>query len=152
MIAGGSGVVPMIQVARGIVFNEKDDTLVHLLYSERAIEDIILRQDIDFLADYWNFTRSYFITRVTPFFFFFSSPVLTFLPPFHQASEEDKGTKQRSYMVLGRRIQDADMKEHQKGPLDKILVLVCGTREFNASILASLLTLGFLKENIIIFD
>lgn len=128
MLGGGSGVVPMIQIARGIVLNEKDDTFVNLLYSEQTASKIILKSEIDALADYWNFTRTYFLTQMT----------------------EAEGS-QKSSMAL-RRIQEEDIKAPLKGSLDKTLVLICGKVEFNVTMNAYALHIGFPPEAIRIFQ
>ncbi|KAJ6379809.1 hypothetical protein OIU76_016459 [Salix suchowensis] len=43
MIAGGSGITPMFQVARAILENPNDKTKVHLIYANVSYEDILLR-------------------------------------------------------------------------------------------------------------
>ncbi|KAE8660052.1 NADH--cytochrome b5 reductase 1 [Hibiscus syriacus] len=43
MIAGGSGITPMFQVARAILENPKDTTNVHLIYANVTYEDILLK-------------------------------------------------------------------------------------------------------------
>ncbi|GLT53673.1 hypothetical protein SLA2020_269300 [Shorea laevis] len=43
MLAGGSGITPMFQVARAILENPKDTTQVHLIYANVTYEDILLK-------------------------------------------------------------------------------------------------------------
>ncbi|XP_034225776.1 NADH--cytochrome b5 reductase 1 isoform X2 [Prunus dulcis] len=43
MLAGGSGITPMFQVARAILENPKDKTKVHLIYANVSYEDILLK-------------------------------------------------------------------------------------------------------------
>ncbi|KAF6172359.1 hypothetical protein GIB67_031259 [Kingdonia uniflora] len=50
MIAGGSGITPMFQVARAILENPKDNTNVHLIYANVTFEDILLKEELDSLA------------------------------------------------------------------------------------------------------
>ncbi|XP_054802160.1 NADH--cytochrome b5 reductase 1-like [Prosopis cineraria] len=50
MIAGGSGITPMFQVARAILENPKDRTKVHLIYANVTYEDILLKEELDGLA------------------------------------------------------------------------------------------------------
>lgn len=50
MIAGGSGITPMFQVARAILENPKDKTMVHLIYANVTYEDILLKEELDSLA------------------------------------------------------------------------------------------------------
>ncbi|KAF8403472.1 hypothetical protein HHK36_011576 [Tetracentron sinense] len=50
MLAGGSGITPMFQVARAILENPKDNTKVHLIYANVTFEDILLKEELDGLA------------------------------------------------------------------------------------------------------
>ncbi|XP_038724573.1 NADH--cytochrome b5 reductase 1-like [Tripterygium wilfordii] len=50
MLAGGSGITPMFQVARAILENPKDKTNVHLIYANVTYEDILLKEELDGLA------------------------------------------------------------------------------------------------------
>ena len=47
MIAGGSGITPMFQVAQGILRNPLDATKVFLVYANVTEEDILLRRELD---------------------------------------------------------------------------------------------------------
>ncbi|KAL3623914.1 NADH-cytochrome b5 reductase [Castilleja foliolosa] len=50
MIAGGSGITPMFQVARAILENPSDQTKVHLIYANVTVDDILLKDELDSLA------------------------------------------------------------------------------------------------------
>ncbi|KAL9224000.1 hypothetical protein vseg_000077 [Gypsophila vaccaria] len=50
MIAGGSGVTPMLQVAEAILKNPDDKTQVSLVYANVSPDDILLKQKLDILA------------------------------------------------------------------------------------------------------
>ncbi|KAJ0590958.1 putative cytochrome-b5 reductase [Helianthus annuus] len=50
MLAGGSGITPMFQVARAILENPNDKTQVHLIYANVTYDDILLKEEIDGLA------------------------------------------------------------------------------------------------------
>jgi cytochrome-b5 reductase len=43
MIAGGTGITPMLQVITEIVQNPEDTTQVHLLFANNAEDDIIMK-------------------------------------------------------------------------------------------------------------
>ncbi|KAM5552319.1 hypothetical protein ABKV19_026932 [Rosa sericea] len=43
MLAGGTGIAPMFQVARAIMENLSDRTNVHLIYANVTYEDILLK-------------------------------------------------------------------------------------------------------------
>jgi cytochrome-b5 reductase len=50
LIAGGTGITPMLQVAQRIVENEHDATKVSLIFANVRDEDILLRSKIEELA------------------------------------------------------------------------------------------------------
>ncbi|KAL6509005.1 NADH-cytochrome b5 reductase [Orobanche gracilis] len=50
MIAGGSGITPMFQVARAILENPDDQTKVYLIYANVTFDDILLKDELDNLA------------------------------------------------------------------------------------------------------
>ncbi|XP_073289704.1 NADH-cytochrome b5 reductase-like protein isoform X1 [Primulina huaijiensis] len=50
MIAGGSGITPMLQVIDAIVKNPDDNTQVSLLYANVSPDDILLKKKLDLLA------------------------------------------------------------------------------------------------------
>ncbi|KAF7319911.1 NADH-cytochrome b5 reductase [Mycena kentingensis (nom. inval.)] len=50
MIAGGSGITPMFQIANAILRNPADRTAVSLIYANVNEEDILLRKELDVLA------------------------------------------------------------------------------------------------------
>ncbi|XP_010250026.1 PREDICTED: NADH-cytochrome b5 reductase-like protein [Nelumbo nucifera] len=50
MIAGGTGLTPMLQVVEAILKNPEDNTQVSLLYANISPEDILLKKKLDILA------------------------------------------------------------------------------------------------------
>ncbi|KAK7304180.1 hypothetical protein RJT34_15283 [Clitoria ternatea] len=50
MIAGGSGITPMLQVIEAILKNPDDKTQISLLYANVSPDDILLKQKLDILA------------------------------------------------------------------------------------------------------
>lgn len=64
LIAGGSGLTPMLQVAKEILRNPEDDTRVVLVYANTTERDIILREELDALAHmYPQFTVHYVLSH-----------------------------------------------------------------------------------------
>lgn len=51
MIAGGTGITPMYQVAKAIKSNPQDTTNVTLLFANRTVEDILMRKDLESLTN-----------------------------------------------------------------------------------------------------
>lgn len=50
MIAGGSGITPMLQLVTEVLKRTGDDTQLALLYANQSEQDILLRDDLDVLA------------------------------------------------------------------------------------------------------
>ncbi|KAM5575942.1 nitrate reductase [NAD(P)H] [Rosa sericea] len=50
MIAGGTGITPIYQVAQAILKDPEDDTEMHVVYANRTAEDILLREELDACA------------------------------------------------------------------------------------------------------
>ncbi|TIB63268.1 hypothetical protein E3P77_03566 [Wallemia ichthyophaga] len=50
MIAGGTGITPMLQVIRAILKNPLDTTKVDLIYANVSIDDILMKKEIDHLV------------------------------------------------------------------------------------------------------
>jgi len=50
MLAGGTGITPMLQIIRGIMKNPEDRTVVTLIYANVTESDILLREDLEKMA------------------------------------------------------------------------------------------------------
>ena len=50
LIAGGSGLTPMLQIARQALMDSKDDTKVTMLFANRTPNDVFLKEQLDDLA------------------------------------------------------------------------------------------------------
>jgi cytochrome-b5 reductase len=65
MLAGGSGITPMLQVVKEIVNNPEDYTTVHLVFANNTTDDILLRKEIDELAaKHNNLKVSYVVAKL----------------------------------------------------------------------------------------
>lgn len=51
MLAGGTGITPMYQVLKAILTNPDDDTVCSLVYANQTEEEILLREELDALAE-----------------------------------------------------------------------------------------------------
>lgn len=51
MLAGGTGITPMLQIIRAILKNPEDKTMVTLIYANVTMEDILLREDLEDFAE-----------------------------------------------------------------------------------------------------
>ncbi|CAN7067874.1 unnamed protein product, partial [Brassica rapa subsp. trilocularis] len=67
MLAGGSGITPMFQVARTILENPTDKTKVHLIYANVTSEDILLKEELESLtANYPDQFKIYYVLNQPP--------------------------------------------------------------------------------------
>ena len=67
MLAAGTGIAPMLQVMQGILANEDDETFIHLVYSSQRYDDILMKDTLDEMKAYWNFSVLYILTKVIEF-------------------------------------------------------------------------------------
>ncbi|KAL8150800.1 hypothetical protein V2J09_020608 [Rumex salicifolius] len=116
MLAGGSGITPMFQVARAILEDPKDKTKVQLIYANVTHEDILLKEELDSLAsEYPDRFSIYYVLNQPP--------------------EIWKG---------GVGFVSKDMiKEHLPAPADDIQILRCGPPPMNKAMAAHLEDLGY---------
>ena len=47
MIAGGSGITPMLQIVRDVFKNESENTKISLLFANQTENDILCREEIE---------------------------------------------------------------------------------------------------------
>jgi cytochrome-b5 reductase len=68
MIAGGTGITPMLQVIRAIIRNRElgDNTEVDLIFANVNPEDILLKEDLDALAEKDPKFRVYYVLNNPP--------------------------------------------------------------------------------------
>lgn len=63
LIGGGTGVVPLYNIAKEIVETDEEETWVKMMTSFKSVDSIILRQEVNKLKDYWNFKLDAYITN-----------------------------------------------------------------------------------------
>lgn len=119
MIAGGSGITPMFQVARAILENPKDKTMVHLIYANVTYDDILLKEELESLAKtYPDRFKVYYVLNQPP--------------------EEWNG---------GVGFVSKEMIEaHVPAPASDIRILRCGPPPMNKAMAANLDALGYAPE------
>ena len=65
MIAGGTGITPMLQVIRSIMRNPADKTQVSLIFGNLTEDDILLKQELEeLMLKHDNFNVHYVINEV----------------------------------------------------------------------------------------
>ncbi|CAO3572306.1 unnamed protein product [Mortierella alpina] len=121
MIAGGTGITPMLQLIRSIAKNPEDRTLVSLLFANVTEQDILLRAELDQIAkEHPQFKVHYVLSR---------------------AAEDWTGA--RGYI-------NAEMiKEHLPAPASDIKILLCGPQPMVSSMVKITQDLGYEKVNAI---
>ncbi|CAI0452284.1 unnamed protein product [Linum tenue] len=119
MLAGGTGITPMFQVARAIMENSKDKTNVSLIYANVTFEDILLKEELDNLAkSFPGRFKVYYVLNQPP-------------------EGWDGGV---GYVT-------ADMiKEHCPPPTADVQMLRCGPPPMNKAMAAHLDALGFTPQ------
>ncbi|RXW18242.1 hypothetical protein EST38_g7615 [Candolleomyces aberdarensis] len=67
MIAGGTGIAPMIQIVRAVLRNPADKTTISLIYANVNEEDILLRKELnDLLAAHGSRFKLYYVLNNPP--------------------------------------------------------------------------------------
>ena len=68
MIAGGTGITPMLQIIRAVLKNPGDQTKLKLIYANVNLEDILLKQELDELVKTFpgRFTVFYVLNNPPP--------------------------------------------------------------------------------------
>ncbi|OZJ04758.1 hypothetical protein BZG36_01830 [Bifiguratus adelaidae] len=67
MIAGGTGITPMLQIIKAILKNPRDQTKVSLIFANVNEEDILLREELDALAkEYPDKFKVYYVLNNPP--------------------------------------------------------------------------------------
>uniref|UniRef100_A0ACD5VSS5 Uncharacterized protein n=1 Tax=Avena sativa TaxID=4498 RepID=A0ACD5VSS5_AVESA len=119
MIAGGSGITPMFQVARAILENPNDKTKVHLIYANVTTEDILLKEELDSMAqEYPDRFKIYYVLNQPP-----------------EVWNGGVGF-----------VSQEMIKTHCPAPAEDIQILRCGPPPMNKAMAAHLEELGYTKE------
>jgi cytochrome-b5 reductase len=66
MIAGGTGITPMLQIIRAITENPEDKTEVDLIFANVNQEDILLKEDLDEIAANNSNVRVHYVLNNPP--------------------------------------------------------------------------------------
>jgi len=125
MLAAGTGIAPMLQVIQGIVANELDETFIQLVYSNRTYDDILMKEALDEMKAYWNFSVLYVITE--------------------KCEADQSKVKYGEHVSYGRISQELVSREMPE-PLRDIQVLICGTKSFDKDMINYLKALGYTSD------
>ena len=131
MLGAGTGIAPMYSIAKSIVEDDFDETSVHLLFACRKFEDILLRNEIQALTLYWNFSAEIYLSQTT--------------------SEELKTQSRYGETIHNGRIDKDVVKKELETKLDQVFVLICGTNPFNKDMMNFLKQSGLTENKIHLF-
>ena len=100
MIAGGTGITPMLQLVREMFYDKQDNTHISMIFANQSPNDILLRGEIDDMAleQPNRFKRWYTVDRDAP-----------------EDWEFDTGF-----------VSEQMMKDHLPPPGDDVLIVMCG--------------------------
>ncbi|KAF9350717.1 NADH-cytochrome b5 reductase [Mortierella sp. AD094] len=119
MIAGGTGLTPMLQIIRAVLKNPEDKTLINFIFANVTEEDIILRAELDALAKKHPQFKVYYVLNTPP-----------------------------EGWTGGVGFVNADMiKEHMPAPAADIKVLLCGPPPMITAMSKITQDLGYDKVN-----
>jgi len=122
LITGGSGVTPLLAIAKTICNDPEDKTKVSMIFSNYTEEDILLRKELDTLAKSHpnKFKIWYTLTR---------------------------GAKPGWAYSQGR-INEDMVKKHLPAPSDDTLILVCGPKDMYETMYTMLFKVGYAKDSV----
>ncbi|XP_042324314.1 NADH-cytochrome b5 reductase 3-like isoform X2 [Sceloporus undulatus] len=121
MIAGGTGITPMLQLIRAIVKDKDDPTVCHLLFANQTEEDILLRPELEEVHSVQHSAR------------------------FKLWYTLDRAPEKWDYSQ-GFVNQDM-LKDHMPPPQDDVLILMCGPPPMiQYACIPNLDKLGYSKE------
>ncbi|KAJ4724597.1 NADH-cytochrome b5 reductase [Melia azedarach] len=119
MLAGGTGITPMFQVARAILENPNDQTNIHLIYANVSFEDILLKEELDDLAtSFPDRFKVYYVLNQPP-------------------EQWDGGVGFVSKEMI---------QTHCPAPASDIQILRCGPPPMNKAMAAHLIDLGYTPQ------
>ncbi|CAI5494613.1 unnamed protein product [Closterium sp. Naga37s-1] len=124
MIAGGTGVTPMFQVARAILENPSDRTNISLIFANVTVDDILLKDELEALHK--------------------SAPDR--LSIYYVLNEPPEGWTGGVGFVTPAMIQ-----QHIPAPAPDVMVLRCGPKPMNQAMAAALEELGYASDSLFKF-
>ena len=109
MLAAGTGIAPMLQVIQGILANEDDETFLHLVYSSQRYADILMKDTLDEMKAFWNFSVLYIVTKVSEYSQYHFLSVCTCIPTTlylqHPSPFQNAITVLSSYLLISLKAQ-----------------------------------------------
>lgn len=132
MLSAGTGIAPMYSIVKSIVDDDVDETCIRLLFACKDFEDILLRNEIQALSLYWNFSAEIFLSQAT-------------------SVKVETQSRYNETVHAGRINTDVINKELDGKKLYEVFVLICGTKPFNKDMINFLKQSGLTENNIYLF-
>jgi len=124
MLAGGTGITPMLQIIKAILKNPKDKTQVSLIFGNVTVDDMLLREELDIIARQHPDQFKVFHVLNSP------PPDWTFGSGF---------------------ITQSIIQAHIQPPSDDGLVICCGPPLMNQAMTTNLQKIGYSESQFFIF-
>ncbi|XP_046328891.2 NADH-cytochrome b5 reductase-like isoform X2 [Haliotis rufescens] len=125
LLAAGTGIAPMSQVIQGIVGDEDEETRVRLIYGCRTYADILMKAELDTWSSFWNFSVTYALSQET---------------------DESSSCYRYGDQVHAGRVTATLLDTELGDRKENLLVLICGTKTFEADMIDHLNTLGLSED------
>ncbi|XP_071118719.1 NADH-cytochrome b5 reductase-like [Haliotis cracherodii] len=125
LLAAGTGIAPMSQVIQGIVGDEDEETRVRLIYACRTYADILMKAELDAWSSFWNFSVTYALSQET---------------------DESSSCYRYGDQVHAGRVTATLLDTELGDRKENLLVLICGTKTFEADMIEHLNTLGLSED------
>ena len=132
MLCCGTGIAPMIQVARAVVEREEEETFLHLVYGCRTQDDVLLKTELDHFSSYWNFTVLFALSRTSQSNLAVNPGSIKYADKVH-------------FGRIDAELVEREMPCPQSGG-GRSIVLICGTRSFDDDMIQYLMRLGYTSD------
>lgn len=127
MIASGTGIAPMMPIILSILDNEKDETLIKLLFCCKTYKEILLKETLDKFSSFWNFKAYFCLSRDE-----------TAMPKFNEN-------------VIKSRLNANIINEIVGSSINQTFFLICGSEAFQEDLKACLNNLNVRDDLIFTF-
>lgn len=127
-IVQGTGIAPIYVVIKEILKNEDCECAVKLYFCVRNSNDIYLRDELYKLSSFWNFSYEVFLSN-----------------------DEELCVKYNETIHIKRLSQNDISNYLQDKNTECVQILICGSEQFNDSVLQNVLNLSFDKSNVHVF-
>lgn len=130
LFSHGVAVAPLYSLISSIVSDESDETFIHLIACYQNINEILLRDEVQNLRQFWNFNASIYLA--------------------HETTDIEGQVKFREN-IYRKRLQHDDVDKIIQFRDKTSYFLICGTEKFTGALCTTLTRLGIDQDNIFVF-